>query len=183
MELTAQLDLVSNQAEHNFSELNSEQLNWKPSPEKWSIAQCLDHLVVANSTYIPIFDAILEHGYHPTWWQRMSPFSGFFGKIMVKSLGPVPKRKYKSPQIFRPSSSNIDTGIKSRFEKQHRDLKTTFPKLISLGPGRMIISSPASKFITYSLQHALELIAGHNQRHVNQAMAILHHPNFPKIHS
>ena len=180
MELTDQLDSISNQVNQNFSSLNADQLNWKPSSEKWSIAQCLDHLFVANSKFIPLFDEILQNGYHPTWWQRFSPFSGFFGNSMVKSLGPIPKRKYKTPEIFRPSSSNIHGEILDKFQKQQQDLKTKFSSLLTIEPDKMIIRSPVTKFITYSVQHALELIAGHEQRHVNQALAVLHHPNFPK---
>lgn len=36
-----------------FSNISSEQLNWKPSAESWSIAQCLDHLIIADSSYFP----------------------------------------------------------------------------------------------------------------------------------
>jgi uncharacterized damage-inducible protein DinB len=180
MELTDQLDSISNQAMQNFSSLNADQLNWKPAAEKWSIAQCLDHLIIANSKFIPLFDDILQKGYHPTWWQRLSPFSAFFGKSMVKTLGPVPKRKFKAPKIFKPASSNIHLEILDQFQKQQQDLKARFIALIDIKPEKIIMRSPVTKLVTYSVQHALELIAGHEQRHINQALAVLHHPNFPK---
>ena len=36
-----------------FSNIRLEQLNWKPSPDQWSIGQCLDHLLVFDSSYFP----------------------------------------------------------------------------------------------------------------------------------
>src|ERR1041385_6320911 len=36
-------------------DLNEAQLNWKPSPEQWSIAQCLEHLAAATRGFDPYF--------------------------------------------------------------------------------------------------------------------------------
>ncbi len=181
MGLIDQLDSITIQANQNFSALNPEQLNWKPAPEKWGIAQCLDHLIISNSDYFPAFDQLLKGGYHPTRWQRINPLSGYVGKMMVKMLGPVPKKKFKAPKIFMPSSSNIHSGILKQFEQHQQQLKTFYSRLQRLDGNQIIISSPVSKLITYSLQHVLELLAGHEQRHINQALTVLHHPNFPKL--
>jgi hypothetical protein len=44
------------------SGLGHAQLNWKVSPEKWSIAQCLDHLAVTSRQFDGYFTAALERG-------------------------------------------------------------------------------------------------------------------------
>ena len=36
---------------NDFGELNEEQLNQKPSPDKWSIGECIDHLIVSHNQY------------------------------------------------------------------------------------------------------------------------------------
>ena len=38
-----------------FSNISLEQLNWKPSPQSWSLAQCLHHLIVAGSSLFSCF--------------------------------------------------------------------------------------------------------------------------------
>ena len=35
----------------SFGGLNESQLNWKPNPQTWSIAQNINHLLVINKTY------------------------------------------------------------------------------------------------------------------------------------
>jgi hypothetical protein len=69
--------MTSNQAEHvsglisaanvnteetraRFGGLAAEQLNWKPSADQWSVAQCMDHLVTTNGTYFPSFEKVLR---------------------------------------------------------------------------------------------------------------------------
>ena len=50
---------VAADAKSAFGNLNPSQINWKPSPERWSVAQCFDHLLTSNRGYLPIFDSVL----------------------------------------------------------------------------------------------------------------------------
>ncbi len=45
--LSEALILIDNATEQ-FSGLSENQINWKPSEEKWSIGECIDHLVVTH---------------------------------------------------------------------------------------------------------------------------------------
>jgi len=38
--------------------LNVAQLNWKPSPDAWTVDQCLEHPIVINSGYFPILEKL-----------------------------------------------------------------------------------------------------------------------------
>ena len=59
-ECITRIERTSQEASEIFGGLNGTQLNWKPNPDKWSVGQCLDHLIVSNSQYFPIFDEILS---------------------------------------------------------------------------------------------------------------------------
>lgn len=179
MSLIPILQSIQTDIQENFSELNEEQLNWKPSEDKWSIAQCVEHLILSNERYFPIFDRLLLKGYKPSFWERVSPFSNYFGKIMVKTLGPIPKKKYNAPKILKPSSSRIGKAIILSFGKQQERLKNYYTQLEQLITDKIIISSPVTSLITYSLDHCLQIIAAHQQRHLNQAMNVKEHPGFP----
>ena len=48
----SRLEQIKNTAQVELSALNSSQLNWKPADKKWSIAQCLDHLIVSNENIL-----------------------------------------------------------------------------------------------------------------------------------
>src|SRR5262245_36737017 len=102
---------------NEFPSLSSRQLNWRPAPESWSIAQCLDLLVVSDSLYFPALKKIAEGNYQMNTWQKINPFRSLFGKMLVEQLQEKVKKKVKSPRIFIPTSSVIDAGIMDRFQK------------------------------------------------------------------
>ena len=39
-----------------FKILSESQINWKPSLGNWSIAECVDHLIVTNKLYLKEFE-------------------------------------------------------------------------------------------------------------------------------
>jgi len=163
------LDILNAKIQEDFSGLSEQELNWKPEPGKWSIGQCLDHLMMTNKSYDLTFKSILSRNYHPSLWTRISPFSNFFGKLMVRNLGPERRRRYKTSKPFEPTSSKIDAAIVSRLIEQNRNLKTNFENLIKSEAENLIISSPFRSFVTYKIKHAIPMIVRHQQRHVAQA--------------
>ena len=100
--------------------------------------------------------------------------------MMVKTLGPQPVRKFHSPRIFEPSSSQINPGIVEEFSNHQNKLKNYFTKLLQPALAKITIASPVSTILTYPLSDALKIIAVHEQRHLNQAITVLNHQNFPK---
>ncbi|MBK8565848.1 MAG: DinB family protein [Saprospiraceae bacterium] len=43
---TIQLDEITGQFKADFGKLSLAELNWKPNPQTWSIAQNMEHLIV-----------------------------------------------------------------------------------------------------------------------------------------
>ena len=179
MDFFQQINAVNKQVEHHFLNLSPGQLNWKPAPEKWSIAQCIDHLIVLNSTYFPIFDQLLQGQYKLGFWQTLNPLKKTFGRMMIKSLGPESAKKFITPRIFEPSSSHVRDTVVMDFIFHQDILKKYFSQLQQLDTTNTVIASPASPLITYSVSDAMQIITGHEQRHINQAIQILNHFNFP----
>lgn len=164
-----------------FSGLSLEQLNWKPSPESWSIGQCLDHLLVSNCSYFPQLRKIAEDKFSMTVWQRWSPFTGLFGKILVDQLQEKVRKKVKAPRIFVPSSSRIDSGIIERFQKHLDTLLEYISAFSNVDMDKLHITSPVSGFITYSLRNAITILVNHLHRHINQGCRVKVSKDFPII--
>lgn len=155
-----------------FHDLSIEQLNWKPDEHSWSIAQCLDHLIVCDSLYFPKFENIIKHDHAMNWWEKWSPFSGFFGHMLVSQVSEQPKKKLKAPKVFAPVSSGLDAGITDRFRKH---LETLLSYTITLGNvdiDKTHLTSPVSGFVTFSIRNALLLLVQHEHRHINQAIRV-----------
>ena len=100
--------------------------------------------------------------------------------MMIRSMGTASKKTFKSPKIFEPTSSNIRPGILNEFVMHQEELKQYYKRLGQLDTKNLIIASPVSSLITYTLADGLELLVVHEQRHMKQAENVLNHPNFPK---
>jgi DinB superfamily len=67
---------VAEDANRVFGGLTSKQLNWKPAAERWSVAQCFDHLITSNSGYLPIVDDVLQGQKKSSVWEKLPVLPG-----------------------------------------------------------------------------------------------------------
>ncbi len=175
----AEFSKVTAEAKSLFGNLSSAQLNWKPASEKWSIAQCLDHLIVSNTTYYPSLNEVVSGKHKNSFYQNLKFVSRFFGNYLIKETGPVVAKPMKSPPAFVPSQSEIPATIVADFEKHQKDFSSLVHQLEKTDLENTVISSPALGIITYNLADLLTILAGHEQRHLAQAKKVLNHPKFP----
>lgn len=163
-----------------FSDLSADQLNWKPAPESWSIAQCLDHLMVSNRTYFPTFKALASQSYKPSFWTRISPFSNYLGNFLLDYTTAEGKSKGKAPAAFKPSNSSLPSDVVSLFVQHQQELRDLVERLDMWQDHRIAIASPAAGFLTYKLDTCINILAQHEARHIRQAERILANSDYPK---
>ncbi len=178
-ELIARIKTVSAEANKEFAGLDAKSLNWKPNAKSWSIAQCLDHLMTTNLLYFPILTAAQNDQPPQNIFSRLKLFSNFFGRMLRKQLGAEVINKSKSPQSFQPSASKLSEEIVSLFLEHQVELIRHFEALPEKDYGKMIMISPAAAFVTYSVEDALFILTGHEERHLGQAKRVMQMPGFP----
>lgn len=160
--------------------LSTDQVNWKTHPNQWSIAECIDHIITTNESYFPVFDQLTEGTYKPSIWTKLPhPWHHYLGSRIKKMSSPAVKSRSISPQVFQPSLGNHGIEILRRFTRHQISLKSKITNLPSTPHEEIIISSPAASYITYTLQDAVNILADHELRHVNQCEAILASVGFP----
>lgn len=162
-----------------FSELTSLQLNWRPSVNSWSIGQCLDHLIISDCLYFPVFQKIKDGDFKMSFWENRNPLGGFFGKLLATQINEIPNKKLNAPKIFNPSQSNIDQEIFIRFNKHLDSLLNYITGCKKLDIDKINITSPVSKVVTYSLRKAIAIIIQHLHRHIYQALKVKAMKEFP----
>jgi DinB superfamily len=161
------------------SPLNEAQLNWKPAPERWSIAQCLEHLTVSTEKFGPYFTRAIAQG------REKRPADGtpayrptFLGGWLIKQMVPETTRKVSAPKIFRPSSSDVDRPLEKFLTQQEKFLEfVRATKGIDYNKTRL--RSPVTLLMRYSLADAYVLTVVHGQRHLQQARRVRETPGFP----
>lgn len=166
-------------AQREFGKLSDGQLNWKPSVDRWSVAQCFDHLITTNTAYFPAFDSIAQGQKKTRPMERLPLLPSLWGKLLIKSLDPKTARKLKAPSVFQPSSSTISGSIVDDFVKNQNRVAESMEATKHLNVDGIVITSPAARVITYSLIDAYRIIVVHGQRHYLQAKRVTEHESFP----
>ena len=177
--LLRDLDSLAREAQGEFGGLSARQLNWKPDAKQWSVGQCFEHLIRTNESFVPTLERLSRGGWRPTAWQRWSPLSKFFGGMVLKAVSPDSGRKAKSPAGFKPSESDVEADIISRFAEHQSRLAALMRANDKLDLERVVVTSPVSRFVTYNLLDACRIVATHERRHFAQAERVLKHPGFP----
>ena len=176
--LIATANNIANEAKSNFVHLSPSQINWKQGADIWSVAQFLDHLLTSHEGYLPIVDSILA-GKKRTFWESMPLLPGLIGKLMIKSLDPANTRKMKAPERFQPAQSDIKASVINDFAEQQGKIVEKMKATEHLDLEKIVITSPVTAVITYSLMDAYRIIVVHAQRHFQQAKRVMDESAFP----
>ena len=154
-----------------FGKLSAEQLNWKANPQKWSIAQCLDHLMVVDSSYFPVFEQIAANTYQPNWLAKLGFGANWVGSYLLRTVSPQNKMTMQVPTAaWLPASSSLPADVVEQFAHHQQVLADKFTRVTAhLG---VVMASPASPFIIYTVRDALAIIVAHQQRHLQQAQNV-----------
>ena len=156
----------------HFGVLTAEELNWKPDPKTWSIAQNISHLIQFNETYFPILESLQKEKYKPPFMAKFKFIVSFFGEMILKSVQPESERKVKTISIWEPVKSSIAEGIIDKFKQHQSELIDAMEKASDLAKKETVISSPANRFIVYPIDVAFDIIVAHEKRHLKQSKKV-----------
>ena len=168
-----QIDKTTIEFQQLFDKLSTEDLNWKPSPSTWSIAQNIDHLIVINKTYFPILGELKSGKFKTPFLGKIDFIVTYLGKLILKAVEPSRKKKTKTFSIWEPSESKIAADILVQFSNHQIKLKQEILAVKDLVNKGTVIASPANKNIVYKLETAFDVIVTHEQRHLVQAKEVL----------
>lgn len=177
-DLYTALETVAQDADETFGDLTVRQLNWRPGADRWSVAQCFQHLVTANDLMIKSAKVALEHP-PKSLWQRVPLLPAAMGWAMIRSQAPGAKGKYTAPTKARPTTSDVPGDIIPRFVDQHHDVAKWLENLDEARVRRVVMVSPFVSAITYSVLDGFRLLFAHDRRHFEQARRVTQVAGFP----
>ena len=160
--------------------LSAAQMNWRPQPGKWSIAQNLDHLnacghfrqsldAIAGSIAAARAKGIIGNG----------PFRyGWLSSWIMKSQEPPPKRKFKSAKVNTPPPDVEAAKALADYLGNRARLTELIQKADGLDLARAKtpfgwFKMPLGALLAHSITH--------DRRHLWQADQVRNDPNFPIV--
>lgn len=147
----------------------------RPGPNRWSAADCVEHLNLTTRAYLPLLrDATAragEVGAAPQKQYRRDPL-GWFMSMMIgplHHLGRFQVGRIKTTPPFVPKRGQSRSQLLSDFVRLQSDLVTLVRSGNGLPLDRVKIVSPFGGRIRYNVYSAMEIVARHQHRHIQQA--------------
>lgn len=179
--LTPELDDFRRQLEHLSAdaaalvgEMSDDDFNWRPSPDRWSIAQCIEHLNAAARAYLPMLDEGIADAIRGGRYGQ-GPFRySLLGRAMARSQEPPPRFKFKSPRVFAPPPARARQETMAAFRAYQMQYIDRLRQANGLDLARARVRSPAAyAWIRIPLGSAFALTTAHERRHLWQARRVL----------
>lgn len=174
-----QIEAVNEDARDLLARLSEAQVNWRPTAAHWSIAECLDHLTVTNRELMQGIEAAIKDARSKGLTGR-GPFRhGIIGNMIVRSMEPPAKMKFKAPKMFKPRPDQSLEVVAREFFAMQNELQRLIEEANGINLARVKVTSPVTKLIKLSLGQSFGLLASHERRHLWQARQVKSNQAFP----
>ncbi len=159
---------------------SAEQLVWRPSPKRWSVAECLNHLNVTVAKYLPRIGALIAEGRTDGRTGR-GPFRHpFVGNWFIRMLEPPPRRRLRVPGVFAPRPGVPAETLLPEFERLRGELLGRIQEADGLDLAALRTASPAARYFFLTLGQCFGALAAHDRRHLWQAREVMGEEGFPQ---
>lgn len=162
-----------------FSNLTELQINWKPSEERWSVGECIEHLAITQNLYNLKFIK-LQSLFETSEEGEFKFKHTFSGRMILKYVDPESATRSKTFKVFKPASKKINTSIIGSFCEEVEAMISFAENMHGIDLTKLKINSPVTKLLRMNVGDALLINLYHNRRHLNQAEKITIENNFPK---
>jgi hypothetical protein len=152
--------------------LSKEQLNFKSTPESWSVAECAEHIAISENNIFGAVDGALKSAPDASKRSEIKMSDEEVAKMITDR-----SHKVKTSEAFVPSGKFGDIeGIKKEF-KAKRDAHIAYVKDTKDDLRDRVVTFPFAKMDAYQV---IVFMSGHTLRHTAQIEEVKADANFPK---
>jgi hypothetical protein len=156
------------------------QWSWRPAKDRWSIGECVAHVNQTNRVYLPAIEGAITKGRERGTLSPGPYRHGFLGELLLREMEPPPRRRFRVPRPFVPPAGEAGPAALDELHRLLDRLSADWSRANGVDLGKVMVTSPANRFLRLSLGQALRLVAAHARRHLWQAKRIADDPKFPR---
>jgi len=173
----SQFEQLSAEAEALTSPLSDEQLLWRPGPERWSIAECLDHLNATARVYLPVLDEGISDAIRRGVYGE-GPFKyNWLGRISVRFS--KSRIRLTAAEDMRPGANRTRHEILAAFHAYQVQYIDRLRQANGVDLARARVRMPVTGWLRIPLGSGFELMLVHSRRHLAQARRVMDSDDFP----
>jgi hypothetical protein len=139
----------------------------RPTPLRWSAAECLAHLSISSEMFLPVLRAAIAKA-RQNAKKRGKPKMDLLGRVLAWFLEPPIRTKVKTSAPFVPKSTRAKADAFGEFASLQEKLIDLLRDAREADLHAKIVS-PFDKRVRYNLFSAFRIVAAHERRHLWQA--------------
>lgn len=152
--------------------LTSEQLNRRPGYDKWSAAQCLEHLNIVGGYYLPHLKARLRLAQASGSMAGTQVRSGWLGRYFTATTqkrNGLGNNLLRWPKQYAPTGVRLTGTVVESFNRQLDELLRLLLLARQVDAGTVRVPNPLYPWLRLRLTDVFEALVIHIQRYVKQA--------------
>src|ERR1700682_6091779 len=154
--------------------LSEAQWNYKPGPDRWSVGETAEHIVLAEGGLFGGVQRALAAPPNPDWENKTPGKTEFFEKVMVD-----PSHKAQAPEPIQPHGKLSHEEVIARY-KIVRAKTLKFAEDTDVALKEHTAEHPFPVFGTLRAYQWLIYVPLHNMRHDQQIAEVKASPGFPQ---
>ena len=152
--------------------LTEAQFHAPPRTGGWSVAYCIEHLVLAGQAFLSRWNIALKEA-SPSGFRDHDHFRYSAWHRWILRLAEPPYRlKTKATQPFLPYSRRPMEEAVRRFLSIHQEFIRTMESSRTVDVKHIKVQSPFASWIWYPLGFSFDLALAHERRHIWQAWQV-----------
>jgi hypothetical protein len=165
--------------------LSADQLNWRPEPGRWSIAQCLEHITLTLRLYPEKMEQMIRESRERQARGARAYGEGAFSRWFVSSMEPPARMRVRTARRVDPSKQPGTTPLDTARVLTDFDAELTrFGRSAAAADGVSLVhgrtSSPFFALLRFTLGQVIAMNLAHARRHLWQARQVRQHARFPQ---
>jgi hypothetical protein len=153
--------------------LGAAQLSFKADSTRWSVAQCVEHIALAENMIWQYISATVKQ---PTTPEKKNQ-TKYTDEQLIQIITDR-SMKFKAPEPLQPVGKFANTDEALKYYINRRDSTMAYINSTQDDLKNRYIVHPV--YGALNLYQGLLLIAGHSERHTIQLEEVKANPNFPK---
>ncbi len=173
-DLQARTKTILKRLSSDIAPLSFQELNWKASPESWSILECLQHLNLYGEFYIPEITKAIQKNRDSKSRELFK--SGLLGNYFAKSMLPkdgVVRNKMKTFKDKVPAKSDLSIEVVQTFKSQQEQFLDLLEQARTIDLHKTKTPITISNLIKLKLGDTFRFVIYHHQRHMVQIDKVL----------
>lgn len=154
--------------------VTEEQWKWKPAPERWSVGETAEHIILAEAALFASVKKAVASSPNPDWAEKTKGKTEFIESVMAPRKG-----KATAPEPIVPTGKLTLAEVRETFLKQREEI-VKFATETQVALKEHTVDHPFPVFGTLNAYQWLIYIPLHTERHDKQIAEVKATPGYPK---